>query len=116
MCVTNHNNELISPPSSKVDISITHSGLNFAGENLTLECSVSGTNVLAAFQWSDGRGDLENNTDTRDMISTSATATASSLHFTPLQESHEGTYNCCVIIGGAKESKSVNVSVNGMFV
>ena len=97
-----------------MDLTITHSGLNLAGENFTLECSVSGTSVLAAFQWSDGRGDLDNNADKRD-ITISATATASILHFTPLQLSHRGTYTCNVVIDGATESKSVNVSVNGVF-
>ena len=94
-----------------MDLSVTHSGVNLTGENFTLECSVSGTNVLAAFQWSNGRGDLDNNA--RD-ITISAADTTSNLHFAPLQQRHEGTYTCNVIIGGEMESKSINITVNGM--
>lgn len=98
----------------KVTVSINQSGLHVAGESLTLMCSLSDQETDVnnfQFQWSDGQGTILD-ADRSKVINTSTLA--SYLYFTPLRQSHEGTYTCSVTIDGVTEVKSTNVSVNGI--
>ena len=91
-------------------------GINTAGDNFTLECSLSGTNDTddVVFQWFNDRTILSANNISSD-ITVSTSGHAQQLHFTPLQQQHEGVYTCTVAtVNGATESKSTIVTVNGI--
>ncbi len=99
---------------SIVTVTVTQSGVNTAGENITLECSLSGTNDTdkITFHWSNERRILS-----AGNISSSITVSTSGqyLHFTPLQQQHAGVYTCTAATAtGATEYNSTNLSVNGI--
>ena len=87
----------------------TTSGNNTAGETYSLECSVNGGHS-AQFQWFN-----ESETDVTGQESTAFTSSPSSsiLEFSPLHQSHGGTYTCSVNVSGTVVSKSVELSVKG---
>ena len=96
-------------------VSIIQSGVNSAGENFTLECTLNGTNDTddVIFQWSDERSILSaSNISSAITVSTSGRY----LYFIPLQQQLTGIYTCtAVTVNGATESKSTTLSVNGIF-
>ena len=85
--------------------------MSIAGETFTLECSVSGTIDIVIFQWLAEQGTPVVSDGSRTITNS---ASGSYLHFGTLQQSHEGTYTCNATIDGAAESKSINLSVNGI--
>ena len=95
-------------------VAVIQSGVNTAGENFTLECSLNGTNDTddVTFQWSNEISIL----NASNISSTITVSTADQyLHFTPLQQQHKGVYTCtAVTVNGATESKSITLSVNGI--
>ena len=93
-----------------VTVTITHSGLNTAGEDYTLECSMNGTNDSAIFQWLDELGTPLINDGSRKIVNSTS---SSYLQFIPLQQSHEEAYTCNATIASVTESKSAKLSVNG---
>ena len=92
-----------------VSVTITTSGSTTAGENFILNCSVNGSS--ATFQWLERTETPVTNGNSRTITTSSS---SSQLHFTPLHESHGGTYTCNTTIAKITESKSVVLSVNGI--
>ena len=90
----------------QVTITITHSGVNTAGDTYTLECYVNGTKSTI-IQWLDEQGTPVFSDGSRAITNSTP---GSFLHFSPLQQSHEGIYTCSA---GAAVSQSANLSVNG---
>jgi hypothetical protein len=97
-----------------VTLVVTHNGMNTAGEVYILECYVNGTNSSMSFQWLDSHGTAVINNHS---VAITKSALQSQLQFSPLRQSHTGTYACTAIAssGGSTESKSTHVKVNGMF-
>ena len=95
-----------------VTVEITHFGVNTAGEVYSLECNVNGTTSFINFQWMDHHATRVINNDS---ITITNSATHSLLQFSPLYQSHGGTYTCRATIDGSTESKSANLNVNGIF-
>ena len=90
-------------------MTVTTSGNNTAGETYSLECSVNGGHS-AQFQWFN-----ESEIDVTGQESTVFTSSRSSnvLEFSPLHQSHGGTYTCSANVSGIVVSKSVELSVKG---
>ena len=93
---------------STVIVTIAPSGNNTAGEDYNLECSINGHS--ATFRWFDESEILVTSQGSK-IISTSSSS--SLLGFSPLQQSHRGTYTCYANISGTIESRSVVLSVKG---
>ena len=86
-----------------VDIFITSSGDNTAGETYSLVCStVSGSTDIT---WLDPM----NNPVPSGMVTT--TGSMSTLTFNPLAASHVGTYTCRATIGGTMQTETVDIIV-----
>ena len=89
-----------------------------AGENYSLQCSAGG--VVATLQWQllgppDGRTLVITNTSS---IKTSSNSTTSHLLFTPLRQSHNGSYVCVATsddLEGTLLSEPMEISVNGSY-
>ena len=67
-----------------------------AGEKYTLECSADGS--IVTFEWLgplDGRTPIDNYTSS---IAITSNSTTSQLQFRPLQQSHNGSYLCRIIM------------------
>ena len=96
-----------------MSVSITHIGSSTAGENYTLECSVGGT--AADFEWL-GPHDNKPVATTDDTITViNPSARISRLQFTPLKQSHSGSYICNATAGGVSQtSEPIVVTVNGI--
>ena len=92
-------------------VNITPSGLNTAGENYSLECSVNG--FEATLQWTDERGVPLASQDYRQINTTSPSS--SQLQFSPLHQTHGGNYTCTANVSGTMESQSIVVHVRGMY-
>ena len=89
------------------DVSITTSGTATAGENYSLECTVTvtGSTDQPTITWLMGPMD--------NMI-TSGVMTAgsmSTLTFNPLAASHAGTYTCRATLGSAMDSASTTITM-----
>ena len=95
-----------------VSVAIASSGAPTAGEVYTLECSVSGTNERATFQW---LGPPDRRTPVIGSRTRVITGNSSviRLQFNPLKHTDIGTYMCITEISGTTHSKSVHVAVNG---
>ena len=93
-----------------ISLSITASGTNTAGETYSLECSatVTGSTDQPTITWLD----TMNNPVPSEMVTT--TGSMSTLTFNPLAASHAGTYTCRVTAGGATETQTSTLIVNGM--
>ena len=91
-------------------MTVTTSGNNTGGETYSLECSVNGGHS-AQFQWFN-----ESETDVTGQESTVITSSPSSsiLEFSPLHQSHGGTYTCSANVSGTIVSKSVELSAKGI--
>ena len=90
-------------------------GLNIAGENLVLECSVSGKyDNSTLFQWMDKQGIPITNANNTSTDNVNATLNSRYLQFVPLVQLHEGQYTCRVTINGVTNSRSTSIAVNGM--
>ena len=77
---------------------ITSTGTSTAGETFSLDCSVSGTDDSATYQWSDSNGTRLANT--------------SQLQFSPLLASHAGTYTCEATVGGVVVENSTTLEIS----
>ena len=90
-----------------VNISVTASGTNTAGERYNLECSaiVTGSTGQPIITWLDPM----NNTVPSGMVTT--TGSMSTLTFNPLSASHAGTYTCRATLGGAIQNAVEVVTV-----
>ena len=81
-----------------IAVMITSGGTPTAGQNYSLDCSVSGTTDPATYQWFDNNGTLLTNT--------------SQLQFSPLLASHAGTYTCRATVGSVVVESSDMVDIN----
>ena len=77
---------------------ITYTGIQTAGQNYSLDCSVTGTTDPATYQWFDSNGTQLTNT--------------SQLQFSPLLASHDGTYTCRATVGSVVVENSDIVKIN----
>ena len=95
---------------------VTSSGMDTVGESYVLDCFVKGANdttlSMTNFQWFDEHG---NHIDNNGSATTVANVTSGNynLHFSPLQQYHEGMYTCKATVYGTTGSKSVNLTVKG---
>ena len=99
-------NELPDPIS--INVSITTSGTNTAGETYSLWCSVTvtGSNDQPNITWLDPM----NNTVPSEMFTT--TGNMSTLTFDPLAASHAGSYMCrATVTGNVTQTDTKVVSV-----
>ena len=100
-----------------VPISITPSGMNTAGGQYQLTCTVQST-ATPTITWLGPPNDgplPSDDSDTgmvSDVMSSGSTHT-SILQFDPLQSSHEGSYTCQVTVGTVTEMRSIQVNVEG---
>ena len=99
-------------PHTTVTTEIVHLGGNTAGEGHLLGCFVTGTDSFVTYQWLDNHGTPVINDDS---IIIYTFPTFSALGFSPLHQSHGGTYTCSATIDGSTESKSANLNVDGMY-
>ena len=81
-----------------IGVMITTSGTATAGQNYSLECSVTGTTDPATYQWLDSNG-------------TQLTG-SSQLEFSPLLTSDAGTYTCRATVGSVVVEGSNTLEVN----
>ena len=100
-----------APPQAPVSISvapITLVGTNTAGESYRLECSVTvaGSTDQPTITWLDPM----NNQITSGVETTGSMST---LTFNPLAASDGGTYTCRATLGGAMDSASWTITVQG---
>ena len=102
-----------------VNVSITTSGANTAGETYSLVCSVTviGLNDQPTITWLDSM----NNTVPSEMVNT--TGSMSTLTFNPLSASHAGNYTCRAAIAtiatlrvSEEDTFTVQVNVPGISV
>ena len=93
----------------QVTVAITPSGVNTAGENYSLECTING--FAATFQWIDEKGVLIVSQGSRRIVSVSPSS--SQLQLAPLHQTHGGNYTCTANVSGTMESKSIAVHVRG---
>ena len=77
---------------------ITSTGTLTAGQNYSLDCSVTGTTDPATYQWFDSNGTQLTNT--------------SKLQFSPLLASDAGTYTCRATVGSVVVENSDTVQIN----
>ena len=98
-------NEL--PAVISINVSITTSGTNTAGEAYSLQCSVTvtGSTDQSTITWLDPT----NNPVPSEMVIT--TGSMSTLTFNPLAASHAGTYTCRATVGGAVQNATEDVRV-----
>ena len=89
-----------------VDLFITPSGNNLAGENYSLECSASITDQLT-LSWLDSE-DMEVSSG---MVT--STGSVSTLTFNPLIATHAGTYTCRALLGSFTQNVFITVTVAG---
>ena len=87
--------------------------MDIAGETSILYCFVNGTSEVGVFQWLDEQGSPV--TGRGSEISSSSISSGSQLKFSPLRQSHGGTYTCNVTVAGIVRSKSTILSVNGKY-
>ena len=87
----------------------TTSGDNTAGKMFILNCTLSGVpeSVNVVITW------LRNVTVINTTSDGKITVSNSQLIFNPLQASQEGIFSCQVMIEGATDEKSFNITVNG---
>ena len=100
-----------------ISLSITASGTNTAGETFNLECSatVTGSTDQPTITWLvDGCEITTNATWIVSATSVDGDNYSSTLTFNPLAASYAGTYTCVVTIGGANQTNTSTVIVNGM--
>ena len=105
-------NAIISGMVCLVTLTISHSGVDIAGESYILQCLVNGTSNVREFQWLDERGSPVAG---EEQIISSPKSSGSQLQFSPLHQSHGGTYTCSVTIAGTIRSESTSLSVNGKY-
>ena len=92
-----------------ITVSISTSGTNTAGGNYSLECyaTVTESTDQPTITWLDAM----NNPVPSEMVNT--TGFMSTLTFDPLAVSHSGTYTCRVAVGGAVQTATEAVAVQG---
>ena len=96
-------------------LEITTSGMNIAGEEYTLNCTLSGVdeNLTSTLelQWhTTNELDITNDTLMNVMVSNFETQ----LMFNPLKISHEGMYTCQVLNhNNVVQENMINITVNG---
>ena len=112
-------------PSIFINVSITSSGGNAAGEVFVLTCSanVVGSADQPTITWLDSSSQaVVANRAAGARISVSATSMdssgsyAKSLLFSPLVASDAGLFKCEVVLDGMTNNENVTVTVNGMLV
>lgn len=97
-------------------VTVIPSGSHIAGESISLTCFVDGMEHLenhVLFEWSDRGGYIDTGDPSRSINNTMA---QSYLHLSPLQKSHEGTYNCTVITNRVMKTSLYTVFVQGTWV
>ena len=77
---------------------VTPTGTPTAGETFSLNCSVSGIDDPATYQWFDSNGTQLTNT--------------SELQFSPLRASEGGDYTCRAVVRGVVLEETTTVNVN----
>jgi hypothetical protein len=77
---------------------VTPIGTPTAGETFSLDCSVSGIDDTATYQWFDSDGTQLTNT--------------SELQFSPLRASEGGVYTCQATVRGVVVEETTTVNVN----
>ena len=87
-----------SLPLLTVNIVITPTGTPTAGETFSLNCSVTGTDDSATYQWFDSNG--------TQLIN------ISQLQFSPLRASEGGAYSCRATVRGVVVEGTATVTVN----
>ena len=97
-----------------VDVEITTSDNNTAGETFTLMCALSGMPESEDVTHIWLRNDTVINTTSDETITESMISPSiSQLTFNPLQISHEGVFSCQVMTEGITDKESFNITVNG---
>ena len=102
-----------NPNGVVIHVTITQSyGTGIAGENYSLECSVSvtGSTDWVLITWLDDAGTSEISSTTVTTGIVSAGSNSSTLT-NPLATSHAGTYTCRATLGSAEDTASKNVTV-----
>jgi hypothetical protein len=77
---------------------VTSTGTPTAGETFSLDCSVSGIDDSATYQWFDSNGTQLTNT--------------SELQFSPLRVSEGGVYTCRATVRGVVADETTTISIN----
>ena len=102
-----------SPSPVSITVSpITSSGTGTAGENYSLECTVTvtGSNDQPTTTWLMGPMD---NMITSGVVTTGSMST---LTFNPLAASDAGTYTCRATLGSAVDSESTTIAVHSEWI
>ena len=95
------------PFSTDVNVSITPSGTNTAGDTYSLVCSVTvtGSNDTPTITW------LDPTNSQVPSVMVSTTGSMSTLTFNQLSASHAGTYTCIAAVGSEVQTDEKEVTV-----
>ena len=111
---------MLPSPTPLIDITavtITPSGTATTGETYRLECSVTvtGSTDTPTITWLDDGVEIPSTDPTRMVFITTGSpgSYSSTLMFNPLRASDAGMFMCRAALGGAMNSQSFNVTVQG---
>ena len=113
-------NDLLSHFNGSIDVSITPSGTNTAGETYSLECSatVTGSTDQPTITWL--VNGCEITSDSTRMVSTTTRNSehgsySSNLTFNRLAASRAGTYTCRAMVGRTLEHATMDITLQSEF-
>ena len=104
-------------PPFTVDISRDYSGTLYAGDPLTLTCTITLNNlvdipVIVTNQWTSDMMNINESSITETIIETDTNRYTAALHFYPLSANDDGEYKCIVLVVTNTTDSYINSNVS----